>query len=525
MNIHARDRRKWFAVNFGRSYFKSEPLISPLMIVGFAIPCLILLLLPLLLADGHSGGNFALALSPAIIVAREKAARCLNAANDIRKRYKPEDTWSAEDQINFDKAMADFATANNEVTTAQAREEQFALIDRENERYFEPQGHVINPGAAGSGVNISESFGRYLKFARFNPKNERVQARGLPDAVVDQCMEIHHEAFMAYCANGVPGVMDYAARQNRVPPREIHALLSSDQTLGGFLVPEDVRNEIIMADAGAAVLANLCRTEATSRDTMTWPKVKPHSSDSRRTSGFSGDWKKQGYVTGGTAPDTQDEPTFQRERIPVHDWVPDAVEVSSNLLEDADANVESIIAQAIGECLAFDKDDVILDGTGVNQPEGVLNAGITQIASQDADGIAYGGIIGLYTELPSQYRRNGTWVMASRTMGSILQLNTGTGGVYLFPPNNWNNTILNRPVVFLDYGMDTATAAGGTTFTANDQPIIFGDWKRYIIAQRRALRIQRLVERFAPNIGLLPSARLGGQLVLTDAFRIMKIAA
>jgi HK97 family phage major capsid protein len=110
-------------------------------------------------------------------------------------------------------------------------------------------------------------------------------------------------------------------------------------------------------------------------------------------------------------------------------------------------------------------------------------------------------------------------------MGAILQLNTGSGGVYLFPPNQWNATILNRPVVFLDSGMATATAAGGTTFTASDKPIIFGDFRRYILAQRRDLRIQRLVERFAPNVGFLPTSRIGGQVVLTDAFRVMTVAA
>ena len=34
------------------------------------------------------------------------------------------------------------------------------------------------------------------------------------------------------------------------------------------------------------------------------------------------------------------------------------------------------------------------------------------------------------------------------------------------------------------------------------------------------MRINRLVERFAPNIGVLPHARLGGQLTRKEAFRI-----
>ena len=39
------------------------------------------------------------------------------------------------------------------------------------------------------------------------------------------------------------------------------------------------------------------------------------------------------------------------------------------------------------------------------------------------------------------------------------------------------------------------------------------------------MRIQRLVERFAPNVGILPTARIGGQVTRTAAFRVLKIDA
>lgn len=43
MKVRARDRRKWFAANFGRGYFQSQPLINPWALLGFAIPCIALL--------------------------------------------------------------------------------------------------------------------------------------------------------------------------------------------------------------------------------------------------------------------------------------------------------------------------------------------------------------------------------------------------------------------------------------------------------------------------------------------------
>ena len=50
--------------------------------------------------------------------------------------------------------------------------------------------------------------------------------------------------------------------------------------------------------------------------------------------------------------------------------------------------------------------------------------------------------------------------------------------------------------------------------------MIFGDFRSYFIAERLDLMVQRLVERFAPNLGFLASARIGGQVVRTSAFRL-----
>lgn len=522
MNINPRDRRKWFAVNFGCNHFRSAPLHTPSIAFALGIPLLAMLIVSAAVMFGHGGNGLLLAAGPVLSLKelREKAARAINAAAAIRDDSR---SWEGEKQTAFDAAVKDATDAQKEIQTTELRESNMANLAAMEQQTGQATSRITEPGTAGAETH-AENFGRFLKIAKYNFKKDLVEAKGFSSEAVAACIEKHREVFRAYLRADSAGVREYA-RQNDIGPREVQALLSNDLTLGGALCPEDVKAEIIRAEAGYAVLVGLCRTENTSRDSLVFPKLKAHATDQRRTSGFAGKFQQQGYVTGGTAPTIQDQPTFQRERIPVHSWQPDAIEVSPELLEDSDANLESIIAEAIGEALGFDKDDKILAGTGVLEPEGVLNAGITTVNSAGATSIAIGGIIGLYTELPAQYRGKATFVMASRTMGAILQLNTGTGGVYLFPPNQWNNTILGRPVVFLDYGMDTATAAGGTTFTAGQFPIIFGDWKRYIIAQRAALRIQRLVERFAPNVGFLPTARLGGQVVLTDAFRILKIAA
>ena len=108
--------------------------------------------------------------------------------------------------------------------------------------------------------------------------------------------------------------------------------------------------------------------------------------------------------------------------------------------------------------------------------------------------------------------------MASLTMAGLLKLETSSGVTLIFPPSGPTpsvtpNNILGRPVFYSEF----MPAQGSNTF-----PILFGAFDHYIIAERDGLRMQRLVERFAPNVGLLPYARFGGQNTRKNAFRVQK---
>jgi HK97 family phage major capsid protein len=104
--------------------------------------------------------------------------------------------------------------------------------------------------------------------------------------------------------------------------------------------------------------------------------------------------------------------------------------------------------------------------------------------------------------------------MASLTFAKTLKLKDGQQ-MPIFPVNQVPGTLFGKRVAF----SDLMPIEGTDTF-----PVIFGDFRYYVIADRQELRIQRLVERFAPNVGLLPTAREGGMPIRTDAFRKLKCA-
>lgn len=319
----------------------------------------------------------------------------------------------------------------------------------------------------------------------------------------------------------------YLKLSEKTTPEERHALLGTVGNLGGVLVNEDFRAEVVKNMAGYAVArASGMRIVPTSSSTLVYPSIAGGTDP--WSTGFSGAWRAEGSQgTDGSAPVTQDQPTFGREAIPVHVWQPAAVVLTREFLEDAVIPVDSILAQTIAETKSLDEDYAFFRGTGQGQPRGVLdyvntaavgtvtNGFVTLIKSGDAGLLKYDGLVDLIMNLPAQYRENAVFYMRSTTFGAILKLKDSTQLPILYG-TTLPNSLFGKKVFVTEHMPAVAGSAN---------PVLFGDPRFYIIAERTDLRLQRLEERFAPNIGILPTARLGGGLVRPQAFVAQNISA
>jgi HK97 family phage major capsid protein len=206
--------------------------------------------------------------------------------------------------------------------------------------------------------------------------------------------------------------------------------------------------------------------------------------------------------------------------VPVHIWSPDIIELTMELLEDSAVNLDAEIRSLLAETRALDEDSAFLNGTGVGMPMGLLQevalGNITVVNSGAANAQSYAGLVNLFTALPAQYRGRADWIMNSVTLGLIMALED-TGNTLIFPVNEVPTSLFNRPLHISEFLPDGDT-------DGNDA-ILFGDFSFYGIADRSDMRIIRLVERFAPNIGMLAVARVGGQVLKTNAFRAQNVGA
>lgn len=423
---------------------------------------------------------------------REALGKALDAARALGAKMREDPDKAAEHQEAFDKAFEDVKKHQKALQNLEAQ----VSVEEQHREYNETRSPVRHAGP--------------------NPGETAAQAKERMDA-------LHKHAFDTYLRHGPLAAIE-VMDEGQVGPQEQNLLLGKKADLGGFLVPDDFRAELMRDVAGlSSFRAAGARVVPTSLRVLTYPTLATGDSNyptdmNKGTTQTSSNWKTEGYKSGGAAPDIQTKPTFGQENIPTHIWQPDAVELTRELIDDSVVPLDSLIVGLLGEIRGLDETWAFTLGDGVDKPEGIVNAGLTSaVTAASKTAILYEEIIDVFTGLPEQYRGPAKWMCASTTLAALLKMQDAAGatagtGAFIIPPMTVPGTLMGKPIVINEFV--PAIAAGAIC-------LYFGDWSKYVIAERQDIRIQRLLERFAPNVGILATARVGGQIVRTAPFRTL----
>ena len=208
---------------------------------------------------------------------------------------------------------------------------------------------------------------------------------------------------------------------------------------------------------------------------------------------------------------------------------------SQAMLDDAGFDVEAWLAGEIATEFARAEGAAFIGGNGVNRPKGFLAAptsaandaarafGTLQfVASGSAGGL--GGmielvLIDLVHALKAGHRQGANWVMNSATLAQVRKLKD-SDGAFLWQPGlveGQPDRLLGYPVVEAEDMPDVA---------ANQFPIAFGNFRAgYLIAERSATTILRDPYSNKPFVHFYATKRVGGQVLDSDAIKLLKIAA
>ncbi len=207
---------------------------------------------------------------------------------------------------------------------------------------------------------------------------------------------------------------------------------------------------------------------------------------------------------------------------------------SQMMLDDAEFNLEEWLANEIAAEFARAEGAAFISGTGTNQPKGFLTGAtaltgdatrtfgtLQHVVSGNASGFDTGPelkLIDLVHALKSGHRQGAVWVMNSKTLSTVRKFKAADG-TFLWQPGIHDGTparLLGYPVIEAEDMPDIA---------ANALPIAFGNFKSgYLIAERKATTILRDPFTNKPFVNFYATKRVGGQVLDSDAIKVLKIS-
>lgn len=316
----------------------------------------------------------------------------------------------------------------------------------------------------------------------------------------------------------VKGFVDGYLRHGR--ETELKAMTTAVGADGGFAVPKEIDAMIarrMVEISPIRSVANVVRTG---------------------TSGF-----RRLISTGGTASGWVSETGARPETASpkLAEIIPPMGELYANpsatqaMLDDAAFDLEGWLANEIGTEFARAEGAAFINGTGTNQPMGFLS--VTASAAGDAarafgalqfigSGNATGlgatpetKLIDLVCQLKAPLRQGAVWVMNSTTLAAVRKLKSADGAFL------WQAGLMEgQPDRLLGYAV--IEAEDMPDVAANQYPIAFGNFKAgYLITERRQTTILRDPYTNKPYVQFYATRRVGGQVMDSDAIKLLRIAA
>jgi HK97 family phage major capsid protein len=121
--------------------------------------------------------------------------------------------------------------------------------------------------------------------------------------------------------------------------------------------------------------------------------------------------------------------------------------LSLQFVNDTKFDLDSYLMREFARRFARAEEKVLLTGTGIEEPLGLLNAS-ESIVSAEAGKITFDDVVTLYFSLKPEYRKHAVWVMNDETAFS-LRMEKDQSGYPLWQEDH--DTLFGRPVVTSPY--------------------------------------------------------------------------
>lgn len=226
-----------------------------------------------------------------------------------------------------------------------------------------------------------------------------------------------------------------------------------------------------------------------------------------------------------------DRPALNKVTLPMGELYANPA-VTQNFFDDASIDVEEWLINAMSQAFSGKENSAFLNGTGTNQPKGLLSTDTMAEASDgskiqslntgDANGLKkkmeYDFLLQLAHALPTRYRAKASWMMSAKTH-ALLRTIKDNAGTYIWSPS-------------IDYGQakifgyPVNEEAHFPDIAENGPLCCFGDFSRaYMITRPPQTRLIRDPYSNKPYLQFYATRRVGGAVIDPRAVILAKVAA
>ena len=257
-----------------------------------------------------------------------------------------------------------------------------------------------------------------------------------------------------------------------------------DMGLGGYLVPEQFRAELLMTTLEASIVRPLALHIPMATNRIGIPAIVDST---HATTLFGG---VTIYRTGETSQKTATTPALAKVMLTLHKLT-GLVYVSDELLEDSPISLEPLLTTMFGQAIAFTEDDDFLIGDGANKALGAFNAAnpslvaVAKETGQAATTIVAENIFKMWSRLHPSCQKKAVWIANNDCFPQLAQMHIaiGTGGIPIWMPAGGISglpyqTLMGRPLIYSEK-MQTVGTQGD---------IGLADFSQYLIGDKGGIK-------------------------------------
>lgn len=217
---------------------------------------------------------------------------------------------------------------------------------------------------------------------------------------------------------------------------------------GGFLVQQDMTNELMTRTMETAVLASRVASQEVAGNGLKWNELD----DYNRT---DGNHPTNVYWTAEAATKTKSTPTFNRREMQL-EKLAGLYYSTDELLEDA-PGLSGQVSSWFSNEFGWQLDECIYDGNGAGKPQGFMQSNalvtVAKESGQTADTIVAENIVKMFARMPSRHQGGAVWLINQDAWPQLPLMTIGETPVYM-PPTGLIDApaglLMGKPVVMVE---------------------------------------------------------------------------